>query len=246
MNVHIQWTATGKERLMPQHRVPMVLLIAASLAPLTAAAAQPDRWPWDLVRNDGGIVVHRRAVAGSGLHEFRGVALIEAPIAAALAVLNDAERRTEWMKEAVANTRIERTGPYSEIFYSRTGRPLACRRPRRGEPGAHHLRPRRAPGPHRVHVGDAPSVAAVRMPSLRGHWSMWPERGGAWTRIEYQLHADPGGMLPGWVVNLASRQIPHNTIAGMQQQVRRHHYPAFEERMAALPEYRAVVAAAAP
>src|SRR5262245_2685002 len=106
-------------------RVLVVLLFAAAaLAPQTSSAlAQPSpqtgRGPWEPVRSDDGIIVHRRTVAGSKLHEFRGVGVIEAPISAVLAVLNDAEHRKEWMKEAVANVRIEKTGPYSEIFYSR-------------------------------------------------------------------------------------------------------------------------------
>jgi hypothetical protein len=75
------------------------------------------------VRDDDGILVHRRTVAGSKLHEFRGVAVVEAPIASLLGVLDDSEHRTEWMKEAVANGRIERVGAFDEIFYSRTRAP---------------------------------------------------------------------------------------------------------------------------
>ena len=39
------------------------------------------------------------------------------------------------------------------------------------------------------HPSWPPQKGVVRMPALQGHWSMWPEHDGAWTRIEYQLHA---------------------------------------------------------
>src|SRR5687767_557011 len=90
---------------------------------LASPTTAPGVGPWELVRSDAGITVHRRSVSGSALHEFRGVGVVEAPIAVILGVLNDAEHRTEWMKEAAANVRVERRGPYSEIFYSRTRAP---------------------------------------------------------------------------------------------------------------------------
>src|SRR5262249_12589952 len=146
---------------------------------------------WELVRDDDGIVVHRRRVAGSKLHEFRGVGVVEAPIAAVLAMLDDAEHRTEWMKEAVANQRIARVGRWDEIFYSRTGAPWPVA-DRDVVNLGHTVFDARA---HQVrieftsttHPSWPPQKGVVRMPSLRGHWTMTPEHGGAWTRIEYQL-----------------------------------------------------------
>jgi hypothetical protein len=237
--------------------VPMLWLsalfaVAVSLLPSAAQAVPPPdpttgKGPWELVRNEKGIVVHRRAIAGSPLHEFRGTGVIEAPIASVLAVLNDAEHRIEWMKEAAANNRVESIDAYSEIFYSRTKAPW---------PVAHRdvvLRARTtidpAAGQVRIeitsqeHPAWPPQKGVVRMPFLRGHWYLWPERGGAWTRAEYQVHANPGGSLPDWIVNMVSKKIPFETMAGMQQQVKRRTYPDFEKKLTALPEYQTVLQA---
>jgi hypothetical protein len=230
-----------------------VLVLFALLAALPAAAlcaplAPGKKGPWELVRSDDGIIVHRRVVAGSNLHEFRGVGVVEAPLAAVLGVLKDAEHRTEWMKEAVANIRIESNGLYDETFYSRTGAPWPVQD--RDVVNHAHISVDAAAGFVRLeftsvtHPAWPPQKGVVRMPSLHGHWIMWPEHGGAFTRIEYQLHADPGGMLPGWIVNLVSKRIPHDTLVGMRQQVKRRHYPEFEQRIAAAPEYQAVLSRA--
>jgi hypothetical protein len=229
-------------------------LCSALLLPLLAAGsaradAPGQRGPWELVRNDDGIVVHRRTVPGSKLHEFRGVGMVEAPISAVLAVLDDAEHRTEWMKEAVANRRIERVGKYGELFYSRTGAPWpvsdrdVVNRAQIIFDGAQHLV--RVEFRSTTHPAWPAQNGVVRMPSLEGHWTMWPERGGAWTRIEYQLHADPGGMLPQWIVNLVSKKIPYETLMGMRKQVSRRRYPEFQRALEATPEYLSVVGAVA-
>jgi hypothetical protein len=225
-----------------------VLFVAAAAA--IAAPPPPDlqtgKGPWELVRNDKGITVHRRSVAGSKLHEFRGVGIIEAPIASVLGVLNDSEHRLEWMKEAVANTRIEQVDSYTELFYSRTGAPwpvsdrdVILRARTTIDPAARQVR---IDITSETHPAWPPQKGAVRMPFLRGHWYLWPEKGGAWTRAEYQIHANPGGMLPDWIINTVSKKIPHETIAGMQKQVKRRAYTDFEKKLSALPEYQAIVA----
>ena len=43
------------------------------------------------------------------------------------------------------------------------------------------------------------------MPHLCGHWFLWPSNGGKWTRVEYQVHADPGGSLPTSIINTVSK-----------------------------------------
>jgi hypothetical protein len=227
-----------------------VFAVAVSLLSSSAQAVPPPdpvtgKGPWEVVRNEKGIVVHRRAIAGSHLHEFRGTGVIEAPIAAVLGVLNDAEHRTEWMKEAAANTRVESLDSYNEIFYSRTKAPwpvahrdVVLRAHTIIDPKAGQVRIELT---SQEHPSWPPQKGVVRMPFLRGHWHLWPERGGAWTRAEYQVHANPGGSLPDWIVNMVSKKIPFETMVGMQQQVKRRTYPDFEKKLSALPEYQAVL-----
>jgi hypothetical protein len=221
------------------------LLLSASARALPPPDPKTGVGPWELVRSDDGVVVHRRVVAGSKLHEFRGVGVVQAPIAALLAVLDDAEHRVEWMKEAVVNARIEKIGRFDEVFYSRTGAPWpvsdrdVVNRAHTVFDAENHVV--RVEFTSTSHPSWPPKRGVVRMPSLHGHWSMWPEHGGAWTRIEYQLHADPGGLLPQWIVNLVSKKIPHDTIVGIRKQVQRRHYPEQERSLASDPDYIAVV-----
>ena len=78
---------------------------------------------------------------------------------------------------------------------------------------------------------EPPQKGVVRMPFLRGHWILWPSSDGTTTRVEYQVHANPGGSLPDWLVNYVSRDLPYKTIEGLRAQVKRRHYPEFEAHM---------------
>lgn len=212
-----------------------------------AEATQPG--PWEKVRDDNGITVVRRPMPGTSLHEFRGTGLIEAPIAAILGVLNDAEHRTEWMKEAVAQVTIEQQGDSRVIFYSRTAAPwpVADRDVILQATTTFDTEKKmvRIEIESVTHPKWPPFPKLVRMPFLRGHWYFWPENGGKWTRAEYQVHANPAGMLSDWIINMVSKKIPHDTLSALRKQVGRRRYPEFENKILQNPAYQAVVSTTA-
>lgn len=214
------------------------------------AMADPQHGPWEWVRGDNGVAVHRRTVAGSPLHEFRGVGTIYAPIAAVLGVMNDTDHRLEWMKEAAAQILVEKPNSSTAIFYNRTKAPW---------PASDRDAVLRAittldtqKNVVRIeleaieHPAWPPQKGAVRMPKLRGHWYLWPEKGGEYTRAEYQVFANPGGSLPDWIINMVSKSIPHSTIVHLREQVKRRRYYEFEKKIEAVPEYQQILRSAQP
>jgi hypothetical protein len=51
----------------------------------------------------------------------------------------------------------------------------------------------------------------------RGHWSIEPWRGGS--RVAYVLWTDPGGMLPKWAINRASRRTLPEVVVALRDRV---------------------------
>jgi hypothetical protein len=199
---------------------------------------------WENVSKKDGIVVDRRAVEGSNLKEFRGRGVIDAPLSAILAVFNDVPSAVEWMDQCRSSVMIDDLGEREKVVYNRTKAPwpVADR-----DAVLHNLltfddqeRQVRLEFETVKHDKVPPQKGAVRMSFLRGHWYLWPESSGR-TRVEYQVHANPGGMLPVWLVNYVSRELPHKTIVSLRKQVKRRSYPEMEQRIRAFPEYRAVV-----
>ena len=65
-----------------------------------------------------------------------------------------------------------------------------------------------------------PISNAVRMPRLNGHY-IFSEAGKGKTQIEYQIDADPGGLIPGWLATMASRDIPLRTLVNLRTRVKK-------------------------
>ena len=60
---------------------------------------------------------------------------------------------------------------------------------------------------------------AVRTLKLKGEWILEALENGQ-TRVTYEVNADPGGLLPAWLVNLGSRKLPLKTLKNMREQLK--------------------------
>jgi hypothetical protein len=203
--------------------------------------------PWEHVSDKDGIRVQRRTVPGSKLKEFQGRGVIDAPIGRVLAVIRDANRRAEWMP-ACADSHVvdEDLAARTQVAYHRTKAPW----PVSDRDSVNRAEMRVEPDKHRVYLPFQavnlekvpPVKGVVRMPFMRGHWILTPVEGGRATEAEYQVWANPGGILPEWLANIVSKTLPRDTIAGLRKQVKRAEYPKFEAEIAASPETRALLA----
>lgn len=201
--------------------------------------------PWEHVRTDDGIVVHRRKVDGFDLHEFRGRGVIEAPIERVLGVLSDAPRRVEWMERCVQSYAVARLSETSQVEYNRTSgtwpvkdRDVVVMGETYFDVDKREVRVTfRNATSHAVPRQDG----AVRIPYLRGHWILRPTDGGRSTWVEYQAHADPAGSIPTFIVNLVSKTLPYKTLLKLRDQVGRVRYPDLERRLAAHPPLQSIL-----
>jgi hypothetical protein len=219
-----------------------VLALAAAIS--TPEVRADNAGPWEQVRDEAGIRVQRRKVEDSSLHEFVGRGVVETPLPTVLAVLHDVGSAPEWMHNCAAAHVVEHIDDRHEVVYNRTAAPwpVSDRDTVVSSEAVFDART------HEVridfwsvtHPKEPPVRGVVRMPSLRGHWILTPVNDGRATHVEYQVHADPGGSLPGWIVNMVSKEIPFRTIAGLREQVKRRHYPGYEKWIMSTREYQAV------
>jgi hypothetical protein len=221
-------------------------LLFAALVLALPGHARADDGGWERVSDKDGILVQRRTVEGSKLKEFRGRAIVQAPIGRVLAVLRDADRRGEWMP-ACADSHLvtEDLAARTQVAYHRTKAPW----PVSDRDSVNRAQMIVEPDKHRVYMPfeaiTLPTVppvkGVVRMPAMRGHWILIPVDGGRATDAEYQVFANPGGILPDWLANLASKTLPRDTIAGLRKQVQKVSYAAFEAQIASAPETAALL-----
>ena len=202
---------------------PLLALLAAAILAVTlpaGVASAEDGWVVDA--NEKGVVVTTRTEAGRHLPVFRGVGTIDAGIFEILAVMDDITRYTEWMADCTGAHIVKQINELERIEYNRIAAPWPVSDrdttirswieadPSKGDVWARF---------QSLSVAEQPPVSGVvRMPRLAGYYHLEAIDAGH-TKVTYQVDADPGGLLPDWLVKLTSRKLPIETIVGLRRQV---------------------------
>ena len=178
---------------------------------------------WDKIVDDDGVKVWRKKIEGSPFVAFRGETLVDASIKKVLAVLNDQDNKTAWMHRCVANYAIEYKKLGQVIIYNRTGSnfPLVADRDVVVETNLTYDTENGVidiVAVDTTHKNGPPIEGVIRMKKLRLNWRLTfvsKEK----TLVRYEVQTDPGGAIPAWIVNLVSKGVPKNTLAGLKRQV---------------------------
>lgn len=195
-------------------RFALLLLLAG-----IAAAASGE---WEKIDEKDGIQVYRMEKEGSPLVAFKGVTVMEAPLEKILWVLADNEHKTEWIDLCSESTVLEQRSPHDFIVYQRYTLPWYL------DDRDYVYRGkavRQADGTVRLDLAscehaDAPDTVGVRARLIGSCYLLTPinERR---TRLEVEIHTDPRGMVPDWLVNLVQKEWPLKTLKGVRDQVKK-------------------------
>ena len=67
----------------------------------------------------------------------------------------------------------------------------------------------------------APKTIGVRAHLINSRYVLAPVEGGAKTKVRVEIHTDPKGLLPSWIVNLIQKKWPIKTLNGIRRQVKK-------------------------
>ena len=167
---------------------------------------------------------------------FRGLTEIDGSLEEILSVVSDVPSHPSWMPDC-SESRVLRDDGETVVVYRRTQAPwpvsdrdvVVESRTQVIEPDVEvHVYFRSVDEPSVEPASGAPASGsgsgAVRMPYLVGHYKL-RALGPGRTRVEYQVDADPGGRLPGWLAAGTSRGNPVRTLVGLQRQVQARRTP---------------------
>lgn len=197
------------------------LLLASSAAPLFAAAPEGQ---WTQIDDDDGIRTWQHERPGQDLPGFRGQTVIDAPIGAIRAVIQQVARHPEWMHNCVDAKLIEQITPDHTLVYNRTGAPwpvwdrdvvldtifVSSEDGKQLTLSFRNTDPKRHPLPEKT----------VRMPRLVGFYKLEqlaPNK----TKVTYQVEADVGGSLPRWLAERVAKEMPFKTLDRLRARVTR-------------------------
>lgn len=199
-----------------------LVLLAAPAGANSVARAEEDAGEWRLARSEAGITVHLRDVPGSGIAEFKGEALVGAPVSAITALLRDSNRFKTWFPNTPESKLLSRDGDVS-VQYSVMGTPWplsdrdnVLRSVRSVDPstGVVTIVVEADPDHHPEQPGR------VRVRHARGRWVLVP-RGPDATHVTFQMHLDPGGGIPDWMINARVVESPFEALTNMRETLAR-------------------------
>ena len=201
------------------------LAIAAFMGLLLASIATADssNAGFRVIDSERGITVSVRDEPGQELPTFRGQGVIEGNVLYVLSVVLDAEGAMEWAEGADEVALLREIDARSHLIYSHTDTPwpvtdrdmIFKRKIEIVRPGTEFrldlscVREGKAEREGIIRVTDCSSTFVLRKID-ETH-----------TEIDYQVHIDPGGSLPKWLIAWASRKVPFDTLINLEGHVKK-------------------------
>lgn len=200
-----------------------LLVLGLSMLLMPAHAAE-----WSLEKNDkqNQIQVYTRIQPDSPLKEFRGEMKVKSTLTALVALVEDVNAATSWIHNCGGLDIIERKADNNLIIYMITEAPWPVKN------RDSIIESLLSQDPQSLTVRIDMTVRNdvfpeddefVRITNMQGSWTFEPVADG-WVNVTYQVHADPGGGIPNWLINSLVVDAPYYTLKNMREKVREAKY----------------------
>jgi len=178
---------------------------------------------WQRIKYRNGIKVYKKTGKKQHLVTFKGTGVIEAKLFYVLAVLADVENTHKWVETVKRVKILERINDKELITYTTIKMPwpmqdrdsVAHGKVSFKSDGWVHITSKNT-----KHSVMPPNDNYVRIAYMRAKWSFKQVKNGKATWAEFTVLADPGGLIPHWVVNWAANNVPYKSIMNLRKRVR--------------------------
>ena len=192
--------------------------LAIALSSIEASSAK-----WKKVHEEDGVKVYERNIGD--LIAFRGEGKIKAPLGKLLYVIEDSAHWKEWIENFDSGRVLERKSPFHKVFYQSFDSPF----PVKDRDIVYEARTTRETDGNKVIIAmrsvvhpKAPKTVGVRVDLKYTRYEITPLPDG-YLQVVLETSSDPGGSLPGFLVNWAQRDYPLKLFKGLRRQVEKKH-----------------------
>ena len=169
---------------------------------------------WVLKDNSNGINIYTGDVETSKIKAIRVQCEVDATLSQVVAMLMDIKGSEEWLYHTSSNYIVKKISPSDLYYYSLVNMPW----PVSNRDFIAHLMVTQNPQTKVVTI-DAPcnidmvpsKPGIVRIAHSKGKWILTPA-GANRVKIDYTLHADPGGLIPAWLTNMFATEGPSQSF----------------------------------
>lgn len=223
-----------------RHHVIGMLGVLAFFGQTTHGVASVTSEPsWTLIHDEDGVKSYRKELPDSRTVAFRGEATLPMSPIRILTILSNVERYTEWNKNIKKLVLLERKSISERIQYMETFVPF----PYQNREVVVHIKTSWNPEMKAIavesHSVDDPRAPAdtgcVRANVIFSRYFLKPSPDWTSTDMSLEIHADPMGNIPGWLVNIFQKNWPRKTFRALTER-------ASDPTVVNLPEIKAYIA----
>ncbi len=207
----------------------ITLLIASLFLTFAGTAASAAENDWKPSKEKNGIQTFTRKVEGSKYRAVKGSTVLAIPVAKLVAVINDAEACPEWADMCKTSSVYEQVSNTEAYVYTLNDLPW----PVKDRDVVAHLKWHKSEdGTVRMHsVATSQSDTQqfekkggiVRIETATAHWEFKPLPSGE-TATTFEVHMDPNGQIPGWLLNRLVLNSPFTTFKSLSEQASKPKY----------------------
>ena len=192
------------------------VIVLAFLGPFELQAGE-----WEDIFNEDGIKVSQKSIEGSSIISFKAEMVAEKNIHELFTVLYDPDHKEDFLENVIEFRTLKVLNDYEGISYVKVANNLPFIDDR---DVILHSKITLKPNLKQIYVPTKNSdlklvpkqKGTVRIPKLRSSW-LFEALSQTKTRVTYQNEVDPGGFIPKWLVNLASKRLPFGTLQKLRK-----------------------------
>lgn len=191
------------------------ILILLTVFSSSFAAGQENGWK--LAKSGDGVEVYTRSKEGDKVKEFKAKTTVNKSVDAVMKLIDDVSRYPEWQDNCDEAYLIETEDAKRVVarYTASTPWPFTDRDvviEMKKEPQANGAMNIRLTSQHSLYPEKK---GYVRIVNAGGFWEIEPLSDNS-SSVTYQFHADPGGSVPNWLINMFIVQGPYNSLKAMK------------------------------
>ena len=195
--------------------------------PLLAAVKDSD-YHWQQSCNTDGLSIYWSKVEGSQVIALKGDGIVDEPLDKVASVIVDYTRGTEWVDSLVSSKLVRQLTPTEFIEYDHAGIPFPFDTVISDRDFVSHVTVDYDPATRCLTISYMPAeddLAPVLKKYTRGVmtcvFKLVPMSMPDQTYVQAEVHCDPRGGIPKWLVNFFQQGWPQTTFENLRRQVKK-------------------------
>ena len=181
---------------------------------------------WDLAKEGDGIKVYTKKIEGSDFKAYRAVMLVKSKIPTLVKLIKDIPAYPLWIDTCEKGVLLKELGENECIVYTLNHAPWPVSNRDAVVLNTVSYDSKEESTTIKIqgkHSYIPITNGIIRVKKIKGFWKFVPQKNG-FTEVIYQVHSEPGGNIPSWLLNQIVVSQPFNTLKNMKEMLSRPEY----------------------